>query len=331
MAKENTSSNAAKDKPPKEKQSKAKAKAAEICKDKDEASGFLGKLRPRRRPIFLALFLAACAYIVAMHNGCDVPKSKRQDCGFPDITVTECKTLACLSKGGGSATVKKTIKVSRSQGQTLGLEVAKDKVIGWVTITGIGEGSVMSHNTALPADSEDRIQVGDRIAKVDSTSASSAKKADAAHEKMVKALGATDAKKVTLEVQRPRIPAALMWIRSSTGKPNTLEKMLTSPGLKQFRKTFTSVASVGLACWLVSGYPLASLPLYYGGASLAVAFHTVRCCHDENVSPGTAHCYKPTSNKFEDALEGVKTATVAIVNKFRKDPVKVLKQWFVFW
>lgn len=332
MAKESneaTKGKEAKDKPV---QAKQKGKVAmNGAAEKEEPEGFFAKLRPRRRAVIFAAFLAGCGWIVAMHNGCDVPKKQRQDCGYPDISITECKTLGCLTKGGGSATVKKSIKVGRSDGETLGLVVAKDRVLGWVAITAIGEGSVQSHNAALPADSEERILVGDLISKVDGTSAGSAKKADAAHEKMVKALEAKGSKKVQLEIQRPRISPYLMWVRSSSGKPNMAEKVLTSPGFAQFRSSFASVGGVGLACWLLSGYPLASLPLYYGGASLVVAFHTVRCCHDEDVPAGTAHCYKPRTMKLEEVLVGVKEASLAIVEKFRKDPMKVLKQWFVFW
>lgn len=324
-AKDSNSEKEGKEKP------KAVKKAAEICKKETDATpGFLANLRPRRRSIFFLGFTTFCGLLVLLHNGCDIPKNKRQDCGFPDITVTECKWLACFTKGGGSATAKKTIKVSRLEQETLGLEVSKDKVNGWVAITAINAGAVMTHNNALPADSEDRIAVGDRISKVDSVTANT-KKADNAHERLAKALAGKGAKKVQLEVQRPRIPASLMWVRDSTGKPNLLEKVLTSPGAKSFGRNFVAVGSVGFSCWLLSGYPLASLPLYYLGPSLAVAFHSVRCCHDDEVPGGVAHCYKPTTTEIEAVLEGARKSIMDSVAKVRKDPVKSLKKWFVFW
>lgn len=317
-------SNEAKDKPAKSK-GKAKAKANE----ESESAGFLANLRPKKRAIFFATFLGGCAWIIAMHDTCDQPVKSRKDCGYEGISPLQCQTTACMLKGGGSATVKKTVKVHRKDDETLGLSIQPDRVVGWATVTGIREGAVKNYN--MQVDSEDMIQVGDRIAKVDGTGAKGEKKPEAAYEKMVKALEAKGAKTVQLEVQRPKISPYLLWLRSSTGKPTMAEKVITSPGFKQFSTTFSYVGGIGVACWLVSGYPPASLPLYYGGLSAVVAFWTVRCCHDSEVGPGVPHCYKPKVAKFEVVLDGAKAKTLEMASSVWKNPRAFLKRWLVSW
>mmetsp|Transcript_72175 Transcript_72175/g.218318 ORF Transcript_72175/g.218318 Transcript_72175/m.218318 type:complete len:472 (-) Transcript_72175:109-1524(-) len=292
---------------------KGKKKSAEAA----PPPGFLEKIRPRKRVIFFAAFLGACSWIVTVHDPCDVPKGSRQDCGYPDIKPLTCRALGCMMKGGGSATSKKVVKVERKAKQQLGLEVDPDTVQGWVTVTSIGDGAVQEHNAALPEDSEERIRSGDRIAKVDGTTGKGEKNEEAGHKRMLKALAGTGAKTVQVEVQRPKLPSFLMWIRAKNGKATMLEKVLTSPGLKQFSRTFSYLGGAGLACWLLSGYPMASLPLYYGGLSAFVSFYSLRCCHDSNVAGGTPHCYKPNVKSLEDVVDKVKKGSMLVPGKLR--------------
>jgi len=303
----------------------AKGKAAGATGE-EVPHGILAKLRPRKRVIFFVAFMAMCAGIVIFHNPCDVAKPKRQDCGYPDITPGACRSIACLTKGGGSATAKKVVQISRTTSETLGLDVKADKVIGWLTVVGIDDGAVKEHNAALPEDSDERVRVGDRIAKIDSTSAKGEKKAEAAHKRMLKAVNAKGSKTVQVEIQRPRLPSFLMWIRQSNGKATLLEQVLTSPGVTNIKTGMSYIGGVGLACWLLSGYPAASLPLYYGGTSAAVALWSFRCCHDDDVPAGMPHCYKPNVGSVQDVVVNVQKGVLAFVAKVRKNPVAYFKK-----
>jgi len=271
------------------------------------------------------LFLLFCIGLVLLHDPCDVKEKKRQDCGYHGMGKGYCTSFACFTKGGKAATGKLTVKVTRSEGTALGIEVTPDKVDGLVRITSIGEGAVQEHNKALGADAKENIRVGDIIEKVDGTTGKDKKKPQAGIERMVKALSGTKAGTVALEIHRPRLYPWLMWIRSTSGKPGNLEKVLTAPGSKRFAKTFSYLGGAGLTCWLISGYGFASLPLYYGGLSAGVAFYTHRCCHNDKVSGGTPHCYKSGTESIDQALLKAKETGQALFSKFMQDPMQYFR------
>jgi len=236
-----------------------------------------------------------------------------------------CRSFACFTKGGKAATGKRTIKVKRSEKTALGIEVTPDKVDGWVRITSIGEGAIQEHNKALKADAKEIVKVGDLIEKVDSTTGKDKKNPQAGFERMVKALSATKAGTVALEIHQPKLPSWLMWIRSRSGKPGTVEQVLTAPGFKRFSNTFSYLGGAGLTCWLISGYPFASLPLYYGGLSAGVALYTHKCCHNDKVAGGVPHCYKSGTESIDQALAKAKENGLALIHKLRKDPTAYLR------
>merc|ERR1712048_61710 len=101
--------------------------------------------------------------------------------------------------------------------------------------------------------------------------------------------------------------------------------LLTAPGFQQFGVAFSYIGGAGMLCWLLSGYPAASLPVYYLGTSAVLAFGTLRCCHDDNVAAGVPHCYKPRYGDFvEEIVPKIKEETVKFFEKIRKNP----KAWF---
>lgn len=314
MGKENKGHNKEADKT-EEENSKANAKPQK-AKPKTEESpdALLAQIRPKKRSIFFVVWVLAGAWILFIYDPCKIPGKDRKDCGYPDITPAECRSFACFTKGGGSALSKKTVKVKRKEGTTLGLDV--DTSGKAAVVTSIVSGAVKEHNEELAADSEELIQVGDRVAKIDG------KGTDA----MAKVLKATGGKAVTVDILRPKLPSFLMWVSSGqTSKPNWAEKILTANGFKQWSVAFSYFGGAGMMCWLLSGYPIASLPIYYLGASGVLAFGTMRCCHDDGVSGGVPHCYKPRYTKFvEDIVPKIKEETVKFVGKIQKDP----KAWF---
>jgi len=276
-----------------------------------EPQNFLSKLR-KTRVVFFITFLAFCAWIVLLYNPCDVKKKDRTDCGYPDITRTECLSLGCFKKGGGKVT-KINANVTRPKGISLGLDISMDEASGWGTINDIKAGAVKEYNDKLPASSPDRILVGDKVAKLDGYSGKG----------FQKALDATTAKNVFVDIRRSSLPSYLRWL-SAKGKPNAIEKILTSPGTKQWSESFSYIGGVGLVCWVCSGYSFASIPLYYFSLSAAVAFQTTRCCHDDQVSGGTPHCYKGGA-PFWTVVSKAWERTQQMAAQFRKDPKSYFK------
>lgn len=288
---------------------KAAAKPAAKGKgsDADSAAERLRRLRPAPRPVFFAAFVLFCAWLVVFYKPCDVKGSKKRDCGYAGISDLKCKTGACFTKGGKPFS-KSTAKVKREAGASLGMSYSVDQT-GSLLVQELSEGSVQAYNDGLPTDSEDRIVPGDAIVKVDGKTASG---------KMMDALKAKGSRTLELEVQRSRLPLLLRWIHGNKHL-KLLEKVLTSPGFKQWWRSFWSVGRVGLACWYISGYPMASVPMYLT-LSGAVAFNTARCCHDEKVPAGTAHCYRGLRESPEAILRKVVGETVQLGQRVARSP-----------
>ncbi|CAJ1399185.1 unnamed protein product [Effrenium voratum] len=113
-----------------------------------------------------------------------------------------------------------------------------------------------------------------------------------------------------------------MWLRTST-KPGPIESVLTAPGFKRWSSLTTQLGTLGLSCWLLSGYGAASLPVWYFGFSSAVAYKLVRCCHDESVSQGVPHCYKPADDDISKVVEKAWASSSGFA-------LRTLEQWRSF-
>lgn len=293
--------------PPKEKESKnAKKKRKEAANESR-----LSKFRPKRRLIFFVTFTSLCVWLSAFDDHCDV-KGQRRDCGWPGISTGLCRLGACFIKGGGSM-AKKTIKVKRNKGATLGLLAsADDESGGWALVKSVEDsGAVEEYNRALDPDSEERILPGDSLAKVDGKTGTG----------ILKALAATDDKTVEIELRKTPLPSYLKWIRMSP-KPHFLEKILTAPGFVRFAGIWSRLGGAGFFCWFLSGYPVASLPMYMV-LSGGVAFNSVRCCYE--VSSG-AHCYKGEARKIENLFAKAAEGSTALVQRVSADP-KGYAEW----
>eukprot|EP00439_Symbiodinium_sp_Y106_P046360 s1978_g5.t3 len=262
-----------------------------------------------------AVLIRFCCWIMAFYDPCQVEEKARKDCGFSGISPSYCMTGSCftsrpalilLRKFCGTTPVvkkdcncavnhaqeKKTIKVSRKKGAKLGVEVIPDTGKGdLVLVQSISDGAVLEHNSKLPADSSERMMVGDAIAKVDGSAKG-----------LTDALSRTSEKTVEIEIRRSSLPSFLKWMRSSA-KPGPIETVLTAPGFKRWSKLTSQLGTVGLASWLVSGYGPASLPVWYFGFSAAVGYKLVRCCHDEHVQAKVPHCYRPVEDELPEVLQ----------------------------
>lgn len=265
--------------------------------------GLLARLRPRRRVVFFIAFIGFCCWIMAFYDPCKVEEKARKDCGFSGISPSYCMTGSCFTSRGGKLE-KKTIKVSRKKGAKLGVEVTPDTGKGdLVLVQSISDGAVLEHNSNLPADSSERVMVGDAIAKVDGSAKG-----------LTDALSRTSEKTVEIEIRRSSLPSFLKWMRSSA-KPGPIETVLTDPGFKRWSKLTSQLGTVGLASWLLSGYGPASLPVWYFGFSAAVGYKLVRCCHDEHVQAKVPHCYRPVEDELPEVLQKARDASVSFAQK----------------
>merc|ERR1740129_1875202 len=97
-----------------------------------------------------------------------------------------------------------------------------------------------------------------------------------------------------------------------------------SPGTKQLSRFVSYLGGGGLVLWMLSGYGVFSLPVWYGGTAALTGLYSLRCCHDDKVSGGVPHCYKPKARKLEDVLVSAQTRLQSLAGKIAKDP----KGWF---
>jgi hypothetical protein len=306
------------DAPAREKEKTASGAAKDDDKETDgvdqEASkSALSRLRQRRWPIFFIIYVASCAWLVCMYDACDVKPSKLQDCGHSGIQYTECATIACFVKGGGKM-LKKQVKLE-PKGESLGLSVAEVEDSDHLTVTSVA-GAAADYNSQVES-AEDRILVGDSITKVGSSTKS---------KQMKKNLLGTlsDGAAITLSVQRSKVPWYLKWLGSKAD-------FATSPGYEKWSRSVSFVGGYGLLCWLLSGYPPASLPVYYFSVSGFTALMLHRCCYNENVPDGKPHCHKSRPIDIEDAVAeawaGTRAAVASAYKSFEKDPQKYLKSF----
>mmetsp|Transcript_33955 Transcript_33955/g.97815 ORF Transcript_33955/g.97815 Transcript_33955/m.97815 type:complete len:333 (+) Transcript_33955:87-1085(+) len=298
---------AAKPKPQAQEPAKGEKKQKRKTPNSDVPPGALQALRPKRRPIFFLLWLLGCAWILISYSPCDV-QGKKRDCGYSGISGTTCQLTGCFVKTPGAYS-KKTIKVKREQGSKLGLDL--DEAAGGLFLTrSIRDGAVKKYNSELPADDQDNaVLPGDRLVRVDSAKGKG----------IMKAMQESSAKTVVLEVYRSRLPSLLQFLHSnSPDKPNILEKVLSAPGSKYFASTWASMAQVAVPLWLISGYPLASLPSYFFVSSL-VSFQLSRCCHDDTAKGNVPHCFVGRREPIATIVQKAAAETAALGQRVQGD------------
>lgn len=275
----------------------------------EKPEALFARIRPRRRVLFFIGFVGFCLWIMAFYDPCQVESKSRKDCGYKGISPSYCMTGSCFTSRGGKLE-KKTIKVDRKKGMKLGIEAKlDDKELALVQSI---SGAAQQYNDLLPADSPQRIRVGDVVAKVDGQSG----------KQIMDALSRTSEKLVDIEMRRSGLPNFLMWLRSSS-RPGAIETILTAPGFKRWSKLTSQLGTLGFSCWLLSGYGAASLPLWYFGFSATVAYKLVRCCHDEHVSPGVPHCFRPVDQDLAQVVEQAWVSSSAFA-------LKTVDQWRSF-
>jgi len=286
------------------KSSAGRGKGDNEVEEHEKPETLFARMRPRRRVIFFIGFVGFCLWIMAFYDPCKMDSKSRKDCGYSGISPSYCITGSCFTSRGGKLE-KKTVKVERKKGTKLGLEVAAEAKGDLALVQAIS-GALQQHNDLLPADSTQRIRVGDAVAKVDGVGVGGKNLADV--------LTRTSEKLVEIEVRRSNLPNSLLWLRSSA-KPGPIETILTAPGFKRWSRLTTQLGTVGLSCWLLSGYGAASLPVWYFGFSAGVAYKLVRCCHDESVPGGVPHCYRPVDEELSKVVEQAWAATYAFALK----------------
>lgn len=211
---------------------------------------------------------------------------------------------------------KKKITLKRKKGTKLGLVVSGSKKDASVFVKSIKEGAVMEHNAKV--DDEDQIHARDTIVSLDGATGASLRKS----------LAATDKESVVIELKRSKLPSYLMWIHQDT-KPNVVEKVLTALGTIAWTNCFSRLGGLAFTLWFFSGYPLASLPLYYLGVSGMISFYMARCCHDEKVPGGVPHCYRGASPKMDAVITRLRAKAEDTLSKIQKSPRSYVS--WLFW
>lgn len=198
----------------------------------------------------------------------------------------------------------------------MGLVLSKSKE--GVLVKEVLAGAVQEHNNALPPGSPDFIRPGTPILKVDKVEGAA----------MMKEVEKTKERTVELEVKVNRVPSFLMWLENKDGKPNNIEKLLTSPGSAHFAANWLFLAKIGGAAWLISGYPIASLPSYMM-ISTAVSMYVSRCCHNEQVQSGEPHCYKGRKDSMMVVVTEAWSHLKTLGQKVSNDPKSYFDWLFI--
>mmetsp|Transcript_35243 Transcript_35243/g.64426 ORF Transcript_35243/g.64426 Transcript_35243/m.64426 type:complete len:308 (-) Transcript_35243:94-1017(-) len=243
----------------------------------------LNQLRPQKRNLIpFLLFLAACAWVLLFYGNCaSMLTKKKKDCGWPGISETTCRTVACFYSDSSKAE-RFTIELARPAGQKLGWEVKTGKK-GSISVEAIKDGAVMEHNAKLAAGSPNRIKVGDKIVKVDGKSGDD-----------MKAVMRDQTKEsLSLEVSRSPGPGVLEMLMPASWRSSNIGQIVASRTFAEMLQKFSYLGGVGIFCWTVSGYPAASLPFYYLLPAAGVAWQSTGCCYNDGVGPDEPHCFKP--------------------------------------
>lgn len=260
-------------------------KTEKTADQEDEAPARLAQLRPKQRFIFLLAFLAFNIWFVLVYNPCisAAKKKTREECGWPGVTQFSCITQACFLMPGTAEKFNVQVNVPKDK-KELGMKVQFDGGRAWVTAI-LPTGAVALHNENQSAQ---RIQAGDQIVRVNGHVGDNIR-AELSRKKAT----------AKFELARPsfivakNVPA---WLGEYA-----IGKVLRSSGFERWAEAFSRVAGVGVFAWFLSGYPVASLPIYYLGVSAASSWYMVRCCHQEK--PGLAHCFSHSIKDVPSALE----------------------------
>lgn len=255
---------------------KKKVKPAEAANNTESPEANLAAIkRVKARCILLPCFLLACGWLILTSSPCKV--KKRVDCGWSGISNLMCQTGACLMKEG--ATDTKTIVVKRESGAKSGVKLALTDGSKVGIVKSI-KGAVADHNAQFPIEA---LHVGDRVVKVDGQTGS----------KMSSALSNAALDTITIEVVTP-VSGSL-----ASYYPGFLQRMdnnvaisLKSPAFEKWSKFFGYIGGMGFFSWALSGYPAASLPLWYFTSAAFTSYWLTGCCmNDKPKKQGDPHCY----------------------------------------
>lgn len=186
------------------------------------------------------------------------------------------------------------IEVKREPGTKAGMKVTNSPSAGWTMIKEILPGAVENHNKQVPSEKpDDVIRPGDRIVRVNGHTG----------EGMAKQLSKTKTNSLTIEVIRPANGSLVSYVPTWLLGAGTASQIVRSRGLEKWLKSFSYIAGVGTGLWLLSGYPPASLPVYYYGPSAFVAWYTTSCCHnDKPKKQGDPHCFHGSEDTLDKIL-----------------------------
>lgn len=212
-----------------------------------------------------------------------------------------CTTLANVLHGGAEMTTR-VVKVDRGKSEKFGAKLnSKGRLFTITEVT--PDGALARHNAV--GNSSERIYIGESISKVND------------QEDVRQILKKTTKASLALEVRSSPLPRWL-WFMHSPGDPYVMERLLTSPGWWRVFRNFRYIGGVGFFCWFLSGYPPASLPMYFflsGGLSL----YTTKACHDDQVHRNVPHCYRGGA-KIEIILKKVWRRTQEVMEAVQKSP-----------
>lgn len=269
------------------KAAKAAPPAAKPGQKEDDSeaagTGLLAGLRRKRFGFFLG-FLGFCVWIALYSSPCAV--KRKVDCGYSGISSGMCRLGAAFRLDPKPE--KRAVEVKRKAGTKLGIKL-KDGAI-----TSISAGAVQEHNEKLPAGSPDAIRLGDTIKKVNG----------ATGDKLTKALQNTQSETVALDIARAYTSSVAGYVPASwlVGK-SLAARALRSAAFERWARSFAMLATSGVATWFMSGYPPASLPVYYLVPSAVLAWQTTRCCYDDQPDRnGDPHCYCSADDDIRTVL-----------------------------
>lgn len=252
------------------------------------AKGKLSLLRPSERVFFFLAFLAVNVWFVVVFDPCTpARKKKRTDCGWSGISPLQCQTGGCFLQPGKSDKV--TVELANPSQDKYGLKVTKtgDEIfVKEVT----SAGAVSAHNANLTAGSDMVIKVGDKLSKLNGHTGANIQ-SELSRKKA----------KAKFEIHRPssaiarNVPAFL--------NDYMVAQVLKSAGFERWLDAFSKIGGVGVFSWYLSGFPVASLPVYYLGVSAVTSWYAMRCCHDEKgAKQGDPHCFSTGVTDFESAI-----------------------------
>lgn len=201
-------------------------------------------------------------------------------------------TGACMMLEGFA---EQAIELERPSGKKLGLKLKWSSKLGASQIQAFQEGVAQEYNKQLPDGSTNKILVGDGIANVNGATGKAA---------IDKILADPTQTQLSIKLLRSKKKSAsAIKLPSWVPKKKELENILMSKGLDRAARTFYRIGGVGVFCWLLSGYPAASLPLLYITPSALTTWYLTGCCFNEQTEKsGDPHCFQNAGDDLQTVL-----------------------------